>query len=117
METGMDTTNYPTSEETFLETTNYPTSMETDMDTTNYPTSMETFIATTTFYTGECCKFKTVGIHNYTLVDPNGNTVGTDCLDTCVYQMIGSTNPDIFFCFKLGFNQVECHDRNGQLTI
>ena len=53
---------------------------------------------------------KTVGSSTYTLTATTGagwQMEGTDCKNTCIYQMEG-VDPEFRFCFKTGVNPVSC---------
>merc|ERR1711915_615879 len=53
----------------------------------------------------ECCKLKTVGDYNYTLVDVPTN-VPSECLNSCAYARDGE--PGSKYCFAPGDQPVTC---------
>ena len=55
-----------------------------------------------------CCKKKTVGDSEYNLVNSNGLTKGLNCLNSCVYEKVGS--PGSTYCFAKGNQAVSCMD-------
>merc|ERR1719233_878346 len=54
----------------------------------------------------DCCMSKTVGPHNYTLVDNDAAATTMGCKSPCVYQRNGE--PGTRFCFKTGDFPVSC---------
>merc|ERR1719431_1256186 len=55
----------------------------------------------------QCCKKKSVGGVEYTLVDET-DTVSFGCKSNCVFERVG--NPGSRFCFKEGDLEVVCED-------
>jgi len=58
--------------------------------------------------TTECCTTKTVGGESYKLVDAEEDTASFGCMNSCVYEKIGSQ--DSRFCFKVGDLEAMCND-------
>jgi len=58
----------------------------------------------------ECCAEKKVGAYTYTLLqDDFHGSIHPQCLNNCVYTLIGTSSPK--FCFGRGDLPAECHDR------
>merc|ERR1712192_268688 len=54
----------------------------------------------------DCCEEKKVGSVSYTLHQPHSHTLPDQCLDNCVYTILGSTTPK--YCFQQGDLPTEC---------
>merc|ERR1712181_190941 len=54
----------------------------------------------------DCCEEKKVGSVSYTLHQPHSHSLSEQCLDNCVYTILGSTTPK--YCFQQGDLPTEC---------